>query len=234
MIIVIFKKFKVSDDMYKAPKVIDKVITENGEIQLQKRNGHFEIIFNGVFLMATYNEGSAKLLVSSAIESISLPKKVLIGGLGVGFSLSKALEYEKVEEVTVVEIEPNIIEWNRKYLAEFSGNALEDPRVEVINTDFIKWMANTTNKYDVICLDIDNGPDWTVLDDNESLYSCEGLQTLKKLLNPGGAISFWSASKSDVFKERLKKFFKRVSVYPVSHESGEPDYVYLGNIENIS
>lgn len=214
--------------MYKAPKIIDKVTTENGEIQLQKRNGHFEIIFNGIFLMATYNEESAKLLVSCAINSVNLPQKVLIGGLGVGFSLAKALEYEKVEEVSVVEIEPNIIKWNRKYLTEFSDNALEDSRVEVINTDFIKWMANTTNKYDVICLDIDNGPCWTVLDDNESLYSYEGLQALRKLLNPGGAISFWSASKSDVFEKRLKKFFRKVSVYPVSHESGKPDYVYLG------
>lgn len=210
------------------PKVIDKVKTKNGIIQLQKRNKDFEIIFNGVFLMATYNDKSAKFLVSSAIDSVDSPRKVLIGGLGVGFSLAKALEYKYIEEVTVVEIESNIIDWNKKYLGKFSNYGLKDPRVKVVNADFIQWMKKTTNKYDVICLDIDNGPDWTVLSSNKGLYSCGGLQRLGEMLKPGGAISFWSASKSDKFIKRLKRFFKEVLVYPVSCKSGKPDYVYKG------
>lgn len=221
------KIIKESDKMYKTPIVIDKIFTKNGQLQLQRRNEDFEIIFNGTFLMATYNGKSERLLVSSAMNIVDLPCKVLIGGLGVGFSLAEALKYKTVEKVTVVEIESKIIEWNNTYLARFSNNALKDSRVEVINADFIDWMKKTDKKYDVICLDIDNGPCWTVLDKNESLYSNKGLQNLIKLLNPGGAISFWSASKSDVFEKRLRKFFKIVSVYPVSHESGKPDYVYM-------
>lgn len=213
--------------MENIPKVIDKVKTKNGVIQLQKRNKDFEIIFNGIFLMATYNEKSAKLLVSHAIDKVNLPRKVLIGGLGVGFSLAEALKYEEVEKITLVEIESCIIDWNKKYLNKFSNNALKDPRVDIINADFIEWMRHTNNKYDVICLDIDNGPDWTVLNSNKGLYGCKGLLRLKEMLNYGGAISFWSSSKSDRFERRLKTFFREVLIYPVSCKNCKPDYIYI-------
>lgn len=215
--------------MYKLPEVIERASTKNGEIQLQKRNEDYEIIFNGTFLMATYNGYSEQLLVSSAIKAALFPKKILIGGLGVGFSLGEALNYKEIKEITVVEIEPKIIEWNKKYLAKFSNNGLDDPRVKIVNDDLIDWMSKTTEKYDVICLDIDNGPCWTVLEQNSRLYSCEGLRGLTKLLNTNGAISFWSASKSPVFERRLRSFFKNIDVYPVTLDGKNPDYIYVAN-----
>jgi spermidine synthase len=213
--------------MYKNPIVIEREITENGEIQLQKRGRDYEIIFNGTFLMATYNGESEKLLVRCAVEVADSPKTVLIGGLGVGFSLGEALEYDSIEKIAVVEIEKKIIEWNRTYLSVYSNDALTHPKVNVVNADFIEWIVDSKEKYDVICLDIDNGPDWVVIDENHKLYGDAGIYNLIKRMNQSGAISFWSASKSDVFEERLKKWFGSVEVFEVNQKRGEPDYIYL-------
>jgi spermidine synthase len=215
--------------MYKLPDVIDRALTKNGEIQLQKRNKNYEIIFNGTFLMATYNGNSEKLLVSSAVKTTPFPKKVLIGGLGVGFSLGEALKHDGVEHITVVEIEPAIIEWNKKYFSNFSNNGLEDPRVKVVKEDLIEWMLKTKEKYDVICLDIDNGPSWTVLEQNTRLYNSKGLEKLTELLNLNGAISFWSASKSPVFEKKLRKYFRSLKIYTAGNNSKNPDYIYVAN-----
>lgn len=213
--------------MYQHPEVIERATTDSGEIQLQKRGKDYEIIFNGTFLMATYNGESERLLIRCAVEAAKSPKKVLIGGLGVGFSLAEALRYEAIEKITVVEIEKKVIEWNRTYLAAYSDNGLMNPKVEVINADFIKWMKGCNERYDVVCLDIDNGPDWVVRDDNNRLYSDTGIYGLLRLMNKSGALSFWSANRSDVFEQRLKKWFHNVYVKEVSHPRGEPDYIYL-------
>ncbi|HLQ71930.1 MAG TPA: spermine/spermidine synthase, partial [Bacillota bacterium] len=114
--------------MQPSVNVIERVQTPRGDIQLQRRGDHYEIISNGTFLMATYNGISEELLVSAALEKVPHPKRVVIGGLGVGFSLAKALQFTSVQEVKVIEIEKKIIDWNRTYLSRFSGHALENPR----------------------------------------------------------------------------------------------------------
>lgn len=164
-----------------------------------------------------------------AIEAADSPKTVLIAGLGVGFSLAEAQNHEMIDRITVVEIEQKIIEWNRTYFSAFSEGALAQSRVDVVNEDFIHWMARSKEKCDVICLDIDNGPDWVVIDDNNKLYSDRGIYNLLKLMNESGAISFWSAAKSHLFEEGLRKYFNGVYVKEVNHKRGEPDYIYLAN-----
>lgn len=214
-------------------QIIERAVTSKGEIQLQKRGKDYEIIYNGTFLMATYNGESEKLLVRAALELAPSCKRVLIGGLGVGYSLAEALDNPCVEEVTVVEIESKVIQWNRTYLANFSDNALEDPRVKVVNDDLIKWIFNTDEKYDVICLDIDNGPDWVVFDENNDLYSERGIFRLKELLNYNGVISFWSATESQTFIKRLRKFFENVDIRNVASDQGEPDCIYIASKPKI-
>lgn len=208
-------------------EVIERMQTTRGEIQLQQRGSHYEIISNGTFLMATYNGESERLLVSEAIKRISNPRNVLIGGLGVGFSLVEALQYEQVTQVTVVEIEEAIITWNQTYLAPFSNHALKDTRTKIIRADLLEWMAAATDRFDVICLDIDNGPDWTVTDANMELYQASTLDLLAGLLMPNGILAFWSAHSSHDFVEKLKKSFAEVQEIPVPQEKGEPDYIYL-------
>ncbi len=213
--------------MLKTVEVIEKCATDSGEIQLQRRGLHYEIISNGTFLMATYNGESERTLVSAALRACARPNHVLIGGLGVGFSLAEALLDERVKQVSVVEIEPKIIEWNKGYLNHFSGNAVENMRTRVIQSDLLAWMTQTDERFDAICLDIDNGPDWTVTESNLSLYTDAGLGRLKDMLTPGGVVSFWSAAPAPDFQARLTRNFSRVDEILIEQERGEPDCVYV-------
>jgi spermidine synthase len=213
--------------------VIERATTANGEIQLQKRGNDYEIIFNGTFLMATYNGESERLLVRWAVERAKSPQKVLFGGLGVGFSLDEACKYDQIKSIKVVEVESKIIQWNSTYLAPYSHNALQQRKVEVVNEDFVAWMKKAAEKFDVICLDIDNGPEWVVMDSNKNLYSNAGISALIRILHKSGVISFWSATKSDGFEQVLKSWFNNVNVKEVKQKQGEPDYIYLASDPKI-
>ncbi|MFD1425993.1 spermidine synthase [Kroppenstedtia sanguinis] len=212
--------------MTELPEVIERQQTPRGELQLQRRGHHLELISNGTFLMATYNGDSERELIRSALQNHSSPRRVLIGGLGVGFSLAEALLEPQVEQVTVVEIEPLIIRWYQEYFYKHSCHALEDPRTRLIEADLVEWIRQAEERFDVIGLDIDNGPDWTVVDSNQGLYTVEGLQNLKRLLAPDGIITFWSASPAEAFKNRLESFFQ-VERMTLPHFSGSPDYLFL-------
>lgn len=208
--------------------VIDRSENERGQLQLQKRGDDYEIISNGTFLMATYNGESERSLVSVPVSLCEQPRHVLIGGLGVGFSLREALRHEQLERVTVVEIEEKIIEWNATHLAPFSDHALQNPRAHVVLADLLSFIHVTEETYDCICLDIDNGPDWTVTENNGNLYGEDNLLVLSRLLNDGGVIAFWSASDSPEFARRMELYFDQVDVLTYEVERGEPDVVFIG------
>ncbi len=213
---------------YDSPvEIIERAQTLRGEIQLQRRGEYFEVISNGTFLMATYNGESEQLLVRSALNSAKCCESVLIGGLGVGFSLQEALKDDRVRTVTVVEIEQKVIEWNRSVLAPVSGNALSHPKTRLIHDDLLKWLFQTDEIFDLICLDIDNGPDWKVFDANGSLYDESGLARLRSRLKPGGCVTFWSATPSLEFVSRLERFYGNVQSLEVPQQNGVPDYIFL-------
>lgn len=205
--------------------VIDRVVTERGEIVLRRRGADFEIISNGVFLMDTRNGESERLLVRAALDACASPGDVLIGGLGVGFSLDEAVRAASPRSISVVEIEPTVIGWHRDHLR---GAGPADPRVRIVNADLLAWLADRPDEYDVICLDIDNGPEWTVTDDNRALYGEHGLALLRSRLRPGGALAVWSAAASAAFAARLAAVFGRVETIEVPVPRGDPDVVYLG------
>lgn len=211
------------------PEVLDRYESPRGTLQLQRRGEHYEIISNGIFLMATYNGESERLLVTAALDAAATPRRVLIGGLGVGFSLAAALAYPGVQQVTVVEIEERLIEWNRGPLAPFSGNAIADPRTRVVNADLVAWLQTAEGPFDAICLDFDNGPDWTVTDANQSLYNDRNLTAVARLLAPGGQVAWWSALQAPQFATRLAHHFGHVEELTVEQVRGEPDYVYLAS-----
>ncbi len=203
---------------------------ENGELVLRGDGRDFEIISNGVFLMDTRAGESERLLVRAALERVARPARVLIGGLGVGFSLAEALRAPAARAVTVVEREAAVIGWHATHLRACTGGALDDPRVRVEHADLPSWLRDGTGgAYDVVCLDIDNGPEWTVTETNAALYGSAGLDLLAARLRPGGVLAVWSAGAAPAFEARLRERFTGVSARAVAVARGEPDVVYLAS-----
>ncbi|HJU01381.1 MAG TPA: spermidine synthase [Actinomycetes bacterium] len=208
--------------------VVERVVTPRGELVLRRAQAHYEIIANGVFLMDTRNGASERLLVRAALEACRQPRvRVLLGGLGVGFSLDAALRHPAVTEVVVVEVEEAIIRWHATHFGAQASRALEDPRTRVVNADLTAWLVDGADRFDAICLDVDNGPDWTVAAGNAVLYTGEGLSMLGRRLAPGGVLAVWSAMAAPAFEAALRRHFGGVRVHLVEVPRGDPDHVYV-------
>jgi hypothetical protein len=151
-------------------------------------------------------------LVGAAIRACPSPApSLLIGGLGVAFSLAEA-RHGHLTHITVVEIEPAVIASQRAHLSARSENAADEPRVALVCADLVGWLDEPGPAYDAICLDIDNGPQWTVTDHNRILYGHAGLVRLHRRLAGGGVLAVWSASRSRPFEARLRRHLTTVGV----------------------
>lgn len=237
----------------RAPITLDRRDGPYGEVVLRRRpgvpdgggngggNGEgargdiLEIIANGVFLMDTSDGRSERLLVDAALAALPEERRamlpsVLIGGLGVGFSLAHAAADARWGRIVVVEREQAVVDWHHEGpLARISGPALADPRTVILRTDLLEYLRTTEDRYDALCLDIDNGPDWAVTESNESLYTRKGLRTCRELLRPGGVLAVWSARPSPTFGDALRNAgFSRVTAEEVPVARGVPDVVHLG------
>nr|WP_199716677.1 spermidine synthase [Micromonospora musae] len=213
--------------MNEAVTVVDRVVTERGELVLRRCAEHLEIISNGVFLMDTRAGTSERLLVRESLRSMPAGGRILIGGLGVGFSLAEAVASPVPAEIVVVEIEAALIDWHRDSLAHFSEHALDDARVRIVNDDIVRWLGTTGELFDAICLDVDNGPEWTVFQDNAALYGDDGLELLRERLTDGGVLAAWSAAAAPAYAARLAALIGPVTTHRVEVPRGEPDVVYL-------
>lgn len=143
--------------------------------------------------MASYNQRSSERLLELPIEKIGSREKlcILIGGLGMGFTVKAACSFPSVATVSVVEIEPVIVEWNNLYFKELHQNSLENKKVHVIIDDFYNYVLKTENKYDIICMDIDNGPMLLTRKRNQRVYQIDFLKRIKKVMKRGGIFSVW-------------------------------------------
>ncbi|HEY5621474.1 MAG TPA: hypothetical protein VIR77_02630, partial [Pontiella sp.] len=131
--------------------------------------------------------------------------RVLVGGLGMGFTLGVALEnLDDKAEVVVAELVPAVVKWNRTHLADLAGRPLEDPRVVVRESDVWLVITEKADNYDAIMLDVDNGPDGVTHKGNDRLYSRGGIAAVKKALRPGGILAVWSAEPDRSFTKRLR------------------------------
>jgi spermidine synthase len=211
------------------PQVLDRAVTERGELVLRQRSGgHFEIISNGVFLMDTSDGRSERQLIGAAMaQTPASAPDLLIGGLGVGFSLIHAVRETAAAHIDVVEIEPVIIGWHRKHLRSLTASSIADARVRVIEADLADWLRTADRDYDVICLDTDNGPNWLVFEANEGLYSDAGLDLIGSRLRPDGVVAVWSAAADPAFEARLRARFRCVDVLTTPVRRGVPDVVYI-------
>ena len=210
-------------------EVIERTTGRAGELVLRRDGEHHEIVANGVFLMDTRGGHSERLLVSATADRMPPPGRMLIGGLGVGFSLAAALVHPAVTAVEVVEREAAVIRWNRGPLAALHGDALADPRVTVHEEDVAdRLAAAAAGSFDAICLDTDNGPDWLVSPANARLYTDTGLSAAARALSPAGVLAIWSAAPAPALAARLGGIFTEVMTLEVPVERGEPDVVVLG------
>lgn len=206
-----------------------------GKLVLRRVGAHYEIYSNGLFLMDTRDGTSEREMVRAGLAGLPRGRsrsRVLIGGLGVGFSAREALDHPRVARVDVVELEPRVIAWHDDELGEAAGHVHLDQRCRVYNADLVEWLAQAAAqpepvRYDVICLDTDNGPDWTVVEGNNRLYQDAGLTELTRLLTPGGLLSFWSAHTVPEFETALRQRFAFVEIVEVPVARGVPDTVYL-------
>ena len=198
---------------------VERLTTPRGELVLRRDGEHHEIVSNGVFLMDTRDGRSERELVRCAVRGPGA--RVLIGGLGVGFSLAEALALD-VAAVTVVEIEPAVVRWNRTHF----GGRLDDPRVSVVLDDLGAWLRAGSDRYDAVCLDVDNGPEWTVTEPNAALYGEAGIDAVDRRLAPGGTLTVWSANAAPAFEARLRARYPVVDVHRIPVARGEPDVIY--------
>ncbi len=158
-------------------------------------------------LMNTRVHGSEDALGEAPCKRLRNPDtaRVLVGGLGMGFTLAAALRQVGPDaEVTVAELVPQVVEWNRGPLGEHSGRPLDDPRTRIHVGDVAKLMLKKRGYFDVIALDVDNGPEGLTKSANDWLYSTSGISAAQDALRPGGVVAYWSAGQDRGFHDRLR------------------------------
>ncbi len=193
------------------PELIDTAPIPNngGELRLFREGSHFAIkIAGGGELMHSRTHGSEDKLAEITCTRIAArpQPRVLIGGLGMGFTLAAALKHlGNTAEVVVAELVPAVVEWNRGPLGEHAGHPLQDPRASVRVSDVALVLKNEQQAFDAILLDVDNGPQGLTHKSNDWLYSMPGLDAAMAALRPGGVLAIWSAGPDPMFTIRLKK-----------------------------
>ena len=178
------------------------------EVILRKRGTEFSIRVAATELMNSRSHGSEDALAELTCSLISRKRgrKILIGGLGMGYTLAAALQHSGDDSlITVAELIPAVIRWNREHLGHLAGNPLADGRVFVRQEDVAKTIAREKSIWDAIILDVDNGPDGLTRKVNDRLYGLSGLQNAFLALRTGGVLSIWSSGTDEQFTSRLKQ-----------------------------
>lgn len=185
-----------------------KVPGDTAELRLKQRGSEFSIMLGANELMNSRLSGSEEALATLAAERLTHQPKpaVLIGGLGMGFTLRAALAVMPPDAaITVAELVPQVVDWARGPMAGVFNGCLDDPRVTVHVGDVGGLIRASAGKFDAILLDVDNGPDGLTRTSNDSLYDHSGLRAASAALRPKGVLGVWSSGPDDRFTRRLKE-----------------------------
>lgn len=190
-------------------QLIDTATEHGTTLRLYQREDEFSIrVDKAGELMNTRQHNSEDVLAELACAKITgrSNAELLVGGLGIGFTLAAALSHsDATATVTVSELMPSVVRWNRDYMGAAAGFPLRDPRVVVLEQDVGRVMQEHRGHFDAIMLDVDNGPDAFTRDDNDSLYGLRGVNDAYDALKPGGVLTVWSAFGDEAFTQRLIK-----------------------------
>ena len=208
-----------------------RAVSPRGELVLRRRDdGALELRVNGVFVMDDQETSSEELLASAALEAVRRPDRVLVGGLGLGYTVRALLADARLGQVIVAEIEPDLVSWMRSGLIP---SVLDDPRVGVVVGDVRAVVTELPDaSVDAILLDVDNGPDFLVYNENSAIYTSDFLATCQAKLRTDGVLTVWSSSSSAALESAVTAVFGKCQVAPVPvrlQDRDETYYVYQGS-----
>jgi len=189
---------------------------EGGRLKLHEHDGDYYILLDGQQLMNSRASASESELARVTCRSLRHHPgtRILVGGLGMGFTLKAVLELVGPDAIVqVAELLPEVVAWNREFLSGINGTALEDERVEILLEDVFDVLARASaDPYDAILLDVDNGPVAFVLEKNRRLYGDRGIKMVVEALRVEGCVGVWSAQKDRSFAHRLYQAGLKVEV----------------------
>ncbi len=176
------------------------------QLRLMRRGAEFSMMLGQNELMSSRLSGSEEALATLAcrrIEAVKSPH-LLIGGLGMGFTLRAALAVLGSDaRIMVAELVPAVIAWARGPMADIFGGSLDDPRANIREADVVDVIRSHGSAFDAILLDVDNGPEGLIRKANDALYDLKGLKAIRRALRPGGVLAVWSSGPNPLFSKRL-------------------------------
>jgi spermidine synthase len=197
-------------------ETVARASSPRGELVLRRReDGHLELRANGVFVMDTLEHSSERALAGRALAlTDGHGLRVLVGGLGLGFTLGAVLADPRVARCAVVEIEPDLVGWLRDGTVPHGPALLADPRVVVQVADVADVLRSAAASYDLVLLDVDNGPGHLVHDANAALYAPPALTAARSALARGGRLVVWSAAPAPELDGALREVFGNTAEHP--------------------
>jgi spermidine synthase len=209
----------------KPTRLLDRSVTPDGTpLTLHEHDGALSIRVRGIELMSTRQHHSEERMAELACADLGDRKRaaVLIGGLGLGFTLRETLRHVAADATVVVaELVPAVIAWNRNPDYHLAADVIDDPRVEIVGGDVAEVLVESRGRFDRIMLDVDNGASGLTAAGNDGLYGMNGLGAARAALKPGGRLAVWSAGPDHRFVARMEEAGFDVEVVKVrTHPTG--------------
>jgi spermidine synthase len=202
-------------------------LADGTEFVLQRRGEEWMVRAGSHLLMSSRSHGSENELAAQAQSRVANPSRILVGGLGLGFTLRAVLDRASpTTRVTVAELVPELVAWNKEHVGALANHPLADPRCEVIVGDVFEIIQQASHTFDVILLDVDNGPVAVSHDKNKRLYSPHGIAACRRALRPGGVLALWAAGVDERYQRDLERARFTVEVVKVrAAQSGKARHV---------
>lgn len=195
--------------------VLGELILSRRRLRSPQDSWVYEIDLDGRFLMSSTVRFSEEALAEQTLRLLDGEDwRVLVGGLGLGYTAAAALAFPEVDTLDVVEFLPEVIAWYERNLVPMAATLADDPRCRIFQGDCFQWLrSDGYADYDAVLIDIDNGPDDLLSDEHGSFYTSVGLHGARRCLRPGGMLGIWTSRPTDTrFLKRLRRAFRRAAV----------------------